>query len=171
MPDKMVRCPEGHFYDPTKHAACPWCALPPDTGGGEKTRPVHPGAPPAGMPPPLPGAAAAAPTPAGPLPGLTRRINLGATAGKADPVVCRPLDQSGRDRPGLGNQGKIAGNRHPAGKARIQVHPGQSFRSCNESREGRGARTSAPSLTETCPGVYVMVTYPYSPPSVSEERG
>lgn len=28
MADRMTRCPEGHFYDPTKHASCPWCALP-----------------------------------------------------------------------------------------------------------------------------------------------
>ena len=49
----MTRCPEGHFYDPAKHPACPWCALPADTGGFEqKTRPVRAEIP---LPPPLPG--------------------------------------------------------------------------------------------------------------------
>ena len=49
MADNMIRCPEGHFYDPAKHPGCPWCALPADTGGYEqKTRPVPP------MPPPMP---------------------------------------------------------------------------------------------------------------------
>lgn len=24
----MVRCPNGHFYDDTKHRVCPWCAVP-----------------------------------------------------------------------------------------------------------------------------------------------
>jgi DNA-binding helix-hairpin-helix protein with protein kinase domain len=28
----MTRCPEGHFYDPARHTACPWCALPADAG-------------------------------------------------------------------------------------------------------------------------------------------
>jgi hypothetical protein len=52
----MTRCPEGHFYDPAKHAACPWCALPTDAGaGGQKTRAIRPEAV-APMPPPLPGA-------------------------------------------------------------------------------------------------------------------
>src|SRR5712692_7679933 len=23
----MIRCPEGHFYDPAKHTACPWCGV------------------------------------------------------------------------------------------------------------------------------------------------
>lgn len=47
----MTRCPEGHFFDPAKHPACPWCALPPDAGRvDQKTRPMQP----AGTPPPLP---------------------------------------------------------------------------------------------------------------------
>ena len=25
MPEKMVRCQDGHFYDPAKYNACPWC--------------------------------------------------------------------------------------------------------------------------------------------------
>ena len=53
MADKMIRCPEGHFYDPSKHNACPWCALPSDSGGSaQKTRPVSPGAIPDSAPPP-----------------------------------------------------------------------------------------------------------------------
>jgi hypothetical protein len=62
MPDKMTRCPEGHFYDPAKHNACPWCALPHDSGGEEqKTRPVR--HEPIPEPPPLPSAGVAPPPP------------------------------------------------------------------------------------------------------------
>jgi hypothetical protein len=72
MPDKMTRCPEGHFYDPAKHNSCPWCALPHDSGGEEqKTRPLRrepipepPPLPSAGVaPPPLPSAGVAPPPP------------------------------------------------------------------------------------------------------------
>lgn len=60
MPDKMTRCPEGHFYDPAKHNSCPWCALPHDSGREEqKTRPIRREAIP--EPPPLPSADAAPP--------------------------------------------------------------------------------------------------------------
>ncbi len=39
MPDnKMIRCPEGHFYDPAKHNACPWCALPATAEGRNRRR-------------------------------------------------------------------------------------------------------------------------------------
>jgi Inner membrane component of T3SS, cytoplasmic domain len=108
----MIRCPEGHFYDPAKHPACPWCALPADTGGIEqKTRPV----PPQQVPPPLPGGFAGPPLPpppplgppmtpppppgmgpalnppppqaGGPHPGATVRVGAGAKTGKAEPVV------------------------------------------------------------------------------------
>jgi hypothetical protein len=104
MADKMVRCPEGHFYDPSKHSACPWCALPSDGGaGGEKTRPVRPGAMPDAAPPPLPqagpvpAAPAAGATPT-PKPGVTRRIGQDATPGKADPVVGWLVCLDGPDR-------------------------------------------------------------------------
>lgn len=93
MADKMIRCPEGHFYDPAKHNGCPWCALPADTGGMEqKTRPVA-------MPPPIPGAGLPPPPPlppvpgAGPIaapmppPGATVRVGAGAKIGKSEPVV------------------------------------------------------------------------------------
>lgn len=53
MPERMTRCPEGHFYDPIKHGSCPWCALPADAGANEKTRPVG-GASAMMGPPPLP---------------------------------------------------------------------------------------------------------------------
>ncbi|HZU24250.1 MAG TPA: FHA domain-containing protein [Bryobacteraceae bacterium] len=38
----MIRCEEGHFYDPAKHSSCPWCGVPIDTGDvtGNKTRPL-----------------------------------------------------------------------------------------------------------------------------------
>jgi hypothetical protein len=105
MADKMVRCPEGHFYDPGKHNACPWCALPADGGASpEKTRPVRPGAIPEAAPPPLPFAAAgpaAAPLAGGaplPKPGVTRRIGQDATPGKADPVVGWLVCLEGPDR-------------------------------------------------------------------------
>jgi hypothetical protein len=59
----MTRCPEGHFYDPAKHPACPWCALPTDAGAG-KTRAIRPEAVAASAaPPPLPGAHPPSPPP------------------------------------------------------------------------------------------------------------
>ena len=100
MPDKMVRCPEGHFYDPSKHTACPWCALPADSAGGqERTRPVRPGAMEAAPPPPLGGPP---PVPGGPKPGATRRLGMDPmAAGKPEPVVgwlvCLDGPERGRD--------------------------------------------------------------------------
>jgi len=102
MADKMTRCPEGHFYDPTKHGACPWCALPPNAEKGpEKTRPVHPGAAELG-PPPLPGSAMPPPIPPAPAggarPGVTRRVGVETMAGKNDPVVGWLVCLEGPDR-------------------------------------------------------------------------
>ena len=107
MADKMTRCPEGHFYDPTKHLSCPWCALPPDLEGGERTRPVQAGPPPLPPPPlPLPGAIAAAPPPPPPppppplpqvpKPAATRRADISSV--KHDPVVGWLVCLSGPDR-------------------------------------------------------------------------
>ena len=103
MADKMVRCPEGHFYDPGKHNACPWCALPADGGPGpQRTRPVNPGALADSPPPPLPGPGAAAPTPmaAAPAagPAVTRRVGMDAPTGKSDPVVGWLVCLEGPDR-------------------------------------------------------------------------
>jgi hypothetical protein len=100
----MTRCPEGHFYDPAKHAACPWCALPADAGGIEqKTRPVRGDIP---MPPPLPGAGPLPPPP--PLPPLpqmgppvgaaTVRVGMGVKIGKNQPVVGWLVCIEGPDR-------------------------------------------------------------------------
>jgi hypothetical protein len=126
MADKMTRCPEGHFYDPTKHNSCPWCALPADLEGGEKTRPamVQPPSlppslpmPPPAMPPPLPPAMAGPPPPP-PLPRVpppppplpkpierppekqaaTRRVGLESTGGMIDPVVGWLVCLAGPDR-------------------------------------------------------------------------
>lgn len=121
MADKMVRCPQGHFFDPSKHSACPWCALPADAemSGGAKTMPVRPGAAEAlgasgvgtgvmggGAPPPLPGGPpplmppALGPTPAaGPPPGATRRVGQETAGhGKNDPVVGWLVCLEGPDR-------------------------------------------------------------------------
>ncbi len=100
MADQMVRCPDGHFYDPSKHNACPWCALPVDTEAGvsEKTRPVRPGAAEASLPypPPIPAPAAEGGMPAA---GVTRRVGqAAATPGKADPVVGWLVCLDGPDR-------------------------------------------------------------------------
>lgn len=74
----MTRCPEGHFYDPAKHAACPWCALPTDVGASQKTRAIRPEAAPAlASPPPI---AAHAPPP---VPRVTPPV-------AAPPVVAPP---------------------------------------------------------------------------------
>ncbi|SRR5579885_466161 len=96
MPDKMIRCPEGHFFDPAKHGSCPWCALPPDLGPEQKTRPVgvNPPPVPVGGPPPLPGAApAAAPANAG------KTVRAGAeTKQGVEPVVGWLVCVAGPDR-------------------------------------------------------------------------
>lgn len=85
MAEKMVRCPDGHFFDPSKHESCPWCALPVDAGapqsGTDKTRPVRPGAADAMPVPPPP------PLPAGAIPGATRRAGQIPAADKTEPVV------------------------------------------------------------------------------------
>lgn len=111
MADKMTRCPEGHFYDPAKHGACPWCALPQDTGFEQKTRPVRPGGleipppltPPlsggaTAMPPPVPLQAATPMTPAPVRPGATVRVGMNVAAGKTDPVVGWLVCLEGPDR-------------------------------------------------------------------------
>jgi FHA domain len=98
MADKMTRCTEGHFYDPTKHESCPWCALPADIEAGERTRPL------AGPPPlPPPGAIAGPhpPPPPLPKPGVTKRAGAEAAGVKNDPVVgwlvCLAGPERGRD--------------------------------------------------------------------------
>src|SRR5580700_1534258 len=116
MADHMIRCPEGHFYDPAKHPGCPWCALPADTGGMEqKTRPAMmppplPGAfagpplpplppPPPGLPP-VPSQSGVMPMPSGvmPHPGATVRVGAGAKTLKTEPVVGWLVCLEGPDR-------------------------------------------------------------------------
>jgi hypothetical protein len=100
MADKMTRCPEGHFYDPTKHNSCPWCALPADVEGGEKTRPASP--PP--LPPPPGVAAGPPPPPPPPLPPVpkagaaTKRAGAEVAGAKNDPVVGWLVCLAGPDR-------------------------------------------------------------------------
>ena len=116
MADKMIRCPEGHFYDPAKHNACPWCALPADTGqAAEKTRPVRPGVaeeaapppmPPPGMPP-MPGAGGA-------KPGATRRVGADVSIAKPDPVVGWLVCLDGPDR---GRDFRLHGEKNFIGRA------------------------------------------------------
>jgi hypothetical protein len=91
MADKMTRCPEGHFYDPTKHNSCPWCALPVDVEAGERTRPAQASAGPPPLPPPPP-------PPPLPKPGATRRAGGEASGAKNDPVVGWLVCLAGRDR-------------------------------------------------------------------------
>lgn len=109
MADKMTRCPEGHFYDPTKHNSCPWCALPADMEGGEKTRPAGiaslppplpplPGGAMAGPPPPPPGAHPSPPPAPGFNPGATRRAAVEKLGMKNDPVVGWLVCLAGPDR-------------------------------------------------------------------------
>ncbi|HUA84163.1 MAG TPA: FHA domain-containing protein, partial [Bryobacteraceae bacterium] len=111
MPDKMIRCPEGHFFDPAKHNACPWCALPSDFGREQKTRPVA-GAPPPipGPPPPLPGAMpAAAPSNAG----KTVRVGMETKQG-LEPVVGWLVCVSGPDR---GRDFRLHGEKNYIGRS------------------------------------------------------
>jgi hypothetical protein len=102
LADKMTRCPEGHFYDPTKHPSCPWCALPVDVEGGERTRPVA-GPPP--LPPPVAGPPPSPPLPPHlnmppppPKPGATRRAGQEGPGPKNDPVVGWLVCLAGPDR-------------------------------------------------------------------------
>ena len=93
--NKMTRCPEGHFYDPMKHNGCPWCALPADTEGGDRTRPVQASPPPLPGLPPVPGLPPPPPPLAG-KPAATRRV---ADSGvKIDPVVGWLVCVAGPDR-------------------------------------------------------------------------
>src|ERR1035437_7492978 len=103
MADKMTRCPEGHFYDPTKHNSCPWCALPADLEGGENTRPASPPPlPPPLPPPPLPSFGGPPPPPLPPpppaKPGATRRAGAEALGVTDDPVVGWLVCLAGPDR-------------------------------------------------------------------------
>src|SRR6185295_15989275 len=99
MADKMIRCSEGHFYDPSKHSACPWCALPAGAETSpEKTRAVRP--PEVPPPPPLPSASAPGPAAGGAPVGATRRVGQFAAAGpnRPEPVVGWLVCVSGPDR-------------------------------------------------------------------------
>ena len=53
----MIRCPEGHFYDQTKHQGCPWCGVAASAAqaepGAVKTQPLRPVPSPPPLPPPL----------------------------------------------------------------------------------------------------------------------
>lgn len=90
----MIRCTEGHFYDPAKHHACPWCPQPVGAVGGPipggKTVPLQ-------MEPPLPPPpVAAAPTPSLPVGGKTVPLMRGS--GKVEPVVGWLVCIEGPDR-------------------------------------------------------------------------
>jgi hypothetical protein len=120
----MVRCSEGHFYDPGKHGACPWCAKPLDigAGGGDpaagKTKPVGPQNPPDVAPNTAPPAGHVAPSPASPAgatPGVTKRVapkELGI-----DPVVGWLVCSEGADR---GRDYRIHTERNFIGRAPSQ---------------------------------------------------
>jgi len=98
----MIRCEEGHFYDPAKHTACPWCVKPLDLAGANaasaaegKTRPLHPV-----DNSPAPVAAASMPARlANAERGVTRRLDAQPTG--IDPVVgwlvCIEGPEKGRD--------------------------------------------------------------------------
>jgi hypothetical protein len=121
----MVRCSEGHFYDPGKHGSCPWCAKPLDVGpgGGDpaagKTKPVGGQGAPEVAPPPAPPTGSIAPppvaVPAGATPGVTKRVapkELGI-----DPVVGWLVCSEGADR---GRDFRIHTERNFIGRAPSQ---------------------------------------------------
>jgi hypothetical protein len=69
----MIRCSEGHFYDPGKHNACPWCGVAAQGQSQAETLPLRP----VDRPAPTP---AAAPTPGtGPASTPVRAPDYGAT--------------------------------------------------------------------------------------------
>lgn len=77
----MIQCKDGHFYDPAKHSACPWCTQPFDVGGEGKTTPVRPGFDDQPKPVPMRAAANA----------LSEDTNIGADDAKTQPLfAARP---------------------------------------------------------------------------------
>jgi hypothetical protein len=152
----MIRCPEGHFYDPAKHPGCPWCALPADTGGMEqKTRPVMmpppiPGGfpappplaggplpPPPSLPPlPLPPPVGVAPIPAaggGPYPGATVRVGAGAKTLKTEPVVGWLVCLDGPDR---GKDYRLHNEKNYIGRAPVNDVVVESDNTVSRERHG-----------------------------------
>jgi hypothetical protein len=87
----MIRCAEGHFYDPAKHHACPWCPKPVEMAGpiipGGKTTPLRP--------PPADPVAVAPPAPA---PVGAKTVPLLRGGGKVEPVVGWLVCIEGPDR-------------------------------------------------------------------------
>ena len=114
----MIRCPEGHFFDPAKHNSCPWCALPPDPGLEQKTRPVAvnlppplPASMPAAGPPPLPNAVPA--PPAQPRGEKTVRLSIEPRQG-VEPVVGWLVCTRGPDR---GRDFRLHGEKNYIGRS------------------------------------------------------
>ncbi len=92
----MIRCADGHFYDPAKHHACPWCPKPSEAAPlipGGKTVPLRPAAP----DPPLAGQAAMA-MPSTPTPVGGKTVPLMRGSGKVEPVVGWLVCIEGPDR-------------------------------------------------------------------------
>ncbi len=103
----MVRCTEGHFYDPGKHGACPWCAKPLDLGPAAGQDPV------AGKTKPVAAMVeSAGAAPAASMAGVTKRLapkELGI-----DPVVGWLVCIEG---PGKGRDYRIHTERNFIGRA------------------------------------------------------
>lgn len=81
----MIQCKDGHFYDPAKHSACPWCVQPFDVGGEGKTTPLRPAIEDAGKTTPL-RSPVAAPSPAA---APSEDTNIGVEA-KTRPLYAVP---------------------------------------------------------------------------------
>jgi hypothetical protein len=151
----MIRCPEGHFYDPAKHPGCPWCALPADTGGMEqKTRPVMmppplpgggsgafagpplpplPPPPPGFAPPPVPSQSGVMPMPSGPPPGATVRVGAGAKTLKTEPVVGWLVCLEGPDR---GKDYRLHNEKNYIGRAPVNDIVVESDNTVSRERHG-----------------------------------
>jgi hypothetical protein len=151
----MIRCPEGHFYDPAKHPGCPWCALPADTGGMEqKTRPVMmppplpggssggfagpplpplPPPPPGFAPPPVPSQSGPIPMPSGPPPGATVRVGAGARTLKTEPVVGWLVCLEGPDR---GKDYRLHNEKNYIGRAPVNDIVVESDNTVSRERHG-----------------------------------
>ncbi len=65
----MIQCNAGHFFDETKHGACPYCGVPLDLGSPLVTVPLASGAAKT-----IPLRPASAPVASAPTPGVTRRL-------------------------------------------------------------------------------------------------
>lgn len=102
----MIRCGEGHLYDPARHSGCPWCARSPDVASadamGGRTMPLRQ-AMPEPIPPTVPHRSAEPAAPAtlpvaAPSPQIARTQRIIRAQQDIDPVVGWLVSVEGPER-------------------------------------------------------------------------